>query len=144
VSEENVEAVRQTCAAWERGEWAARAELFDPDLEVVYSTSAFPDAGTYRGGRVALDVVGVLLRVVVARLAGEEAWIVSHAEPHQLSGHWLGSDGGSGKRATDLSRRLRPTGLPPGCSTPTSKPSEKPPRSALAPPLRHRGRPPVL
>jgi hypothetical protein len=28
---------------------------YDPDLKVVYSTSAFPDAGTYRGGRVALD-----------------------------------------------------------------------------------------
>jgi ketosteroid isomerase-like protein len=55
MSQENVDAVRQACAAWERGEWAASAELFDPDLEVVYSTSAFPDAGTYRGGRVALD-----------------------------------------------------------------------------------------
>jgi ketosteroid isomerase-like protein len=55
MSEENVEAVRQACAAWERGEWPASAELFDPDLEVVYSTSAFADAGTYRGGRVALD-----------------------------------------------------------------------------------------
>jgi ketosteroid isomerase-like protein len=55
MSEENVDAVRQACAAWERGEWDASAELFDPDLEVVYSTSAFPDAGTYRGGRVALD-----------------------------------------------------------------------------------------
>jgi ketosteroid isomerase-like protein len=55
MSQENVDAVRQACAAWERGEWAASAELFDPNLEVVYSTSAFPDAGTYRGGRVALD-----------------------------------------------------------------------------------------
>jgi ketosteroid isomerase-like protein len=55
MSEENVDAVRQACAAWERGEWDASAELFDPDLEVVYSTSAFPDAGTYRGGRVVLN-----------------------------------------------------------------------------------------
>jgi ketosteroid isomerase-like protein len=55
MSQENVEVVRQACVAWERGEWAASAELFDPDLEVVYSTSSFPDAGTYRGGRVALD-----------------------------------------------------------------------------------------
>jgi ketosteroid isomerase-like protein len=55
MSEENVEVVRQVCAAWERGEWAAGAEFFAPDLEVVYSSSAFPDAGTYRGGRVAFD-----------------------------------------------------------------------------------------
>jgi ketosteroid isomerase-like protein len=47
--------VRQVCAFWERGEWAASAELFDLDLEVVYSTTPFPDAGTYRGGRVAFD-----------------------------------------------------------------------------------------
>ncbi|MCD6016260.1 MAG: SnoaL-like polyketide cyclase [Solirubrobacterales bacterium] len=55
MSQENIEVVRQTCAAWERGDWAASAEFFAPDLEVVYSSSAFPDAGTYRGGRVALD-----------------------------------------------------------------------------------------
>jgi len=55
MSQENVDAVRQVCAYWERGEWRASAELFDPRLEVVYSTTAFPDAGTYRGGRVALD-----------------------------------------------------------------------------------------
>jgi ketosteroid isomerase-like protein len=53
--EENVAVVRDVCAAWERGDWAARVGRYDPDLEVVYSTSAFPDAGTYRGGRVALD-----------------------------------------------------------------------------------------
>jgi ketosteroid isomerase-like protein len=54
MSQENVDAVRQVYAYWERGQWAASADLFDPGLEVVYSTSAFPDAGTYRGGRVAL------------------------------------------------------------------------------------------
>ena len=55
MSREDVDAVRQVCAHWERGEWGAGGELFDPGLEVVYSTTAFPDAGTYRGGRVALD-----------------------------------------------------------------------------------------
>ena len=53
--EEDVKVVRQTCAAWERGEWAASAEFFAHGLEVVYSSSAFPDAGTYRGGSVALN-----------------------------------------------------------------------------------------
>jgi ketosteroid isomerase-like protein len=55
MSEKNVAVVREVCAAWERGDWAASVGLYDPDLKVVYSTSAFPDAGTYRGGRVALD-----------------------------------------------------------------------------------------
>jgi ketosteroid isomerase-like protein len=54
MSEENVEVVRRTCAAWERGEWAASAEFFADGVEVVYSSSAFPDAGTYRGGSMAL------------------------------------------------------------------------------------------
>jgi hypothetical protein len=54
MSQENVDAVRQVYAYWKRGQWSASADLFDPGLEVVYSTSAFPDAGTYRGGRVAL------------------------------------------------------------------------------------------
>ena len=55
MSRENVETVRRVCSAWEGGDWAASTEFFDPGLEVVYSTSAFPDAGTYRGGRVALE-----------------------------------------------------------------------------------------
>jgi ketosteroid isomerase-like protein len=55
MSAEDVEVVRQACAYWERGDWAGSAELFDPGVEVVYSTTAFPDAGTYRGGRMALD-----------------------------------------------------------------------------------------
>ena len=55
MSAENVETVRAVCGAWERGDWAASAEHFDPALEVVYSPSAFPDAGTYRGGPVAFD-----------------------------------------------------------------------------------------
>ena len=46
--------MRRICAAWERGEWSAGGELFEPGVEVVYSTTAFPDAGTYRGGSVAL------------------------------------------------------------------------------------------
>jgi ketosteroid isomerase-like protein len=53
--EENVEAVREALDHWERGDWAAAAELFDPEVEVVYSATAFPDGGTYRGGRVALE-----------------------------------------------------------------------------------------
>jgi ketosteroid isomerase-like protein len=55
---DNLEVVRQTCAAWERGDWAASAEFFAPGIEVVYSSSAFPDAGTYRGGSRALDAWG--------------------------------------------------------------------------------------
>jgi ketosteroid isomerase-like protein len=55
MSGENVEAVRQVNAFWARGEWAATAELFDPDVEVVFSATAFPDPGIYRGGRMALD-----------------------------------------------------------------------------------------
>jgi ketosteroid isomerase-like protein len=58
MSQENVEAVRQVNASWERAEWAASAELFDPEMEVVFSTTAFPDPGTYRGGRTALDAWG--------------------------------------------------------------------------------------
>ena len=55
---ENVEVVRRVYADWERGQWAASADLFDPGLEVVFSASAFPDAGTYRGGRETLDAWG--------------------------------------------------------------------------------------
>jgi ketosteroid isomerase-like protein len=55
MSEKNVAVVRQTCAAWERGDWEASAEFFARGVEVVYSSSAFPDAGTYRGGSGALD-----------------------------------------------------------------------------------------
>ncbi|HEX2467180.1 MAG TPA: nuclear transport factor 2 family protein [Solirubrobacterales bacterium] len=55
MSRECVDAVRKVCEHWERGEWSAGEEIFDPDLEVVFSTTAFPDAGTYRGGRMALD-----------------------------------------------------------------------------------------
>jgi ketosteroid isomerase-like protein len=54
MSQENVGAVRRVCAQWERGEWGASAEIFDRDVEVVYSTTAFPDARTYHGGRGAL------------------------------------------------------------------------------------------
>jgi len=54
MSRENVELVWRVNAYWQRGDWQAGAELFDPDLEVVFSTSSFPDPGTYRGGRVAL------------------------------------------------------------------------------------------
>jgi ketosteroid isomerase-like protein len=55
MAQENIDAVRHVCAHWERGEWDWGAGLFDPELEVVFSTTSFPDAGTYRGGRGALD-----------------------------------------------------------------------------------------
>jgi ketosteroid isomerase-like protein len=55
MSEENVGTVRQLFAFWERGEWQASAELFDPDFEAVFSATAFPDPGTYRGARATLD-----------------------------------------------------------------------------------------
>jgi ketosteroid isomerase-like protein len=58
VSQVNLDAVRDVLADWERGDWASSAELFDPDLEVVFSTTSFPDAGTYHGGRAVLDAWG--------------------------------------------------------------------------------------
>ena len=38
MSEENVAVVREVCAAWERGDWAASVGRYDPDLKVVFST----------------------------------------------------------------------------------------------------------
>jgi ketosteroid isomerase-like protein len=55
MSRENAEAVRRLFAYWERGEWQASAELFDPDFEAVFSATAFPDPGSYRGARRTLD-----------------------------------------------------------------------------------------
>jgi ketosteroid isomerase-like protein len=55
MADENLEAVRRVCTEWERGDWASTAELFDPDLEVRFSSTSFPDGGTYRGGRAVLD-----------------------------------------------------------------------------------------
>jgi ketosteroid isomerase-like protein len=55
MAKEDVEAVRRVCAHWERGDWAGPDELFDPNVEAVFSTTSFPDPGTYRGGRAVLD-----------------------------------------------------------------------------------------
>jgi ketosteroid isomerase-like protein len=55
MSRENVVAVRQLFDYWEKGEWQASAELFDPDFEAVFSATAFPDPGSYRGARSTLD-----------------------------------------------------------------------------------------
>jgi ketosteroid isomerase-like protein len=55
MSREHVETVRRLFGYWERGEWPASAELFDPDFEAVFSATAFPDPGTYRGARATLD-----------------------------------------------------------------------------------------
>ena len=49
MSAENVEAVQRLFAYWERGEWAASADLFHDGFEAVFSVTAFPDPGTYRG-----------------------------------------------------------------------------------------------
>ena len=54
MSEENVEIVRQLFDHWERGDWAAGRELFGDGCEVIFSTSAFPDPGSYTLGRGAL------------------------------------------------------------------------------------------
>jgi ketosteroid isomerase-like protein len=54
MSEENVEVVRKLFDYWERGEWASGRELYEDRCEVVFSTSWFPDAGTYQVGREAL------------------------------------------------------------------------------------------
>jgi hypothetical protein len=51
MSEENVEVVRRTCAAWERG----KRRILRSRARSGLNTSAFPDSGTYSGGRVALD-----------------------------------------------------------------------------------------
>jgi ketosteroid isomerase-like protein len=55
MSREKLEVVRRLFSYWEAGEWAASAELFDPDFEAVFSATAFPDPGTYRGARSTLD-----------------------------------------------------------------------------------------
>ena len=52
--QENVENVRQLFEHWERGDWGGGREFFDDSCEVVFSTSAFPDAGAYGVGRKAL------------------------------------------------------------------------------------------
>jgi ketosteroid isomerase-like protein len=54
MSQENVEIVRQLFKHWERGDWGEGRELFDDSCEVVFSTSASPDAGAYSVGREAL------------------------------------------------------------------------------------------
>jgi ketosteroid isomerase-like protein len=54
MSAESLETVRQVCAEWEQGNWAG-PDLFDPEVEVVFSTTSFPDAGIYHGGRATLD-----------------------------------------------------------------------------------------
>ncbi len=55
MAQENVDAVRALFAYWERGEWQASAELFNPDFEAIFSATAFPDPGSYRGARRTLD-----------------------------------------------------------------------------------------
>jgi ketosteroid isomerase-like protein len=54
MSQENVEIVRKLMGPWERGDWAAGREFFNDSCAVVFSTSAFPDAGVYSVGREAL------------------------------------------------------------------------------------------
>ena len=54
MSQENVEVVRQLFELWEQGEWGGGRELCDDGCEVVFSTSWFPDAGSYTFGREAL------------------------------------------------------------------------------------------
>ena len=55
--------MQRVCAEWERGDWASTTELFDPDLEVRFSATSFPDGGVYRGGRAVLDAWGRWLEV---------------------------------------------------------------------------------
>lgn len=54
MSEENVEIVRRLFEQWEQGDWSGGRALFDDDCEVVFTTSAFPDAGAYHVGGEAL------------------------------------------------------------------------------------------
>jgi ketosteroid isomerase-like protein len=55
MSQENVELVRRLFDGWEQGDWAAGRDLFADECEVVFGTSAFPDADTYAVGRDALS-----------------------------------------------------------------------------------------
>jgi ketosteroid isomerase-like protein len=55
MSNANVETVRRLFEYWERGEWEASAELFEPEFESEFSAGAFPDPGVYRGARSTLD-----------------------------------------------------------------------------------------
>ncbi|MGI8461408.1 MAG: nuclear transport factor 2 family protein [Solirubrobacterales bacterium] len=55
MSSENEKIVRRLFDHWVKGEWAAGQAFFADDCEVVFGTSAFPDAGTYSVGRDALD-----------------------------------------------------------------------------------------
>ena len=55
MSHEHIEVVRRLFDYWEQGEWEASAELFDSDFESVFSATAFPDPGSYRGARSTLD-----------------------------------------------------------------------------------------
>jgi hypothetical protein len=66
MSRENLEAVRQVCAHWERGEWAAGGELIDPDVEVVFSTTSALNRLHGRGkesGALVDAEVGVIFEV---------------------------------------------------------------------------------
>ena len=54
MSEEDVEVVRRVFEHWERGDFAGGRDLFEDRCEVVFGTSAFPDAGAYSVGREAL------------------------------------------------------------------------------------------
>jgi ketosteroid isomerase-like protein len=47
VSGENVEIVRRCCEAFDRGDYEAALEAFDPEVE--YDLSHFPDGKVYRG-----------------------------------------------------------------------------------------------
>jgi ketosteroid isomerase-like protein len=46
MSQGRVEVVRRLFAYWERGDWPASAELFDPDFETVFGTESFPIPAT--------------------------------------------------------------------------------------------------
>jgi ketosteroid isomerase-like protein len=51
---DNAQIVRRLFERWERGQWEAGGDVFHDACDVVFSTSAFPDAGSYRVGREAL------------------------------------------------------------------------------------------
>jgi ketosteroid isomerase-like protein len=57
VSQENLEVVRETFDAWNRGDFAAALTAFDP-LAEWHTAADEPDAGTYRGIEGVVSVVG--------------------------------------------------------------------------------------
>ena len=58
MSQENIEVVRRSFDAWNRGDLAAYLGCFDPEVEWT-TTGRYVEAGTYRGHEGLLRYLGV-------------------------------------------------------------------------------------